>query len=295
MEEPTVQINAIIDDFVLFLASERGASPHTIEAYHRDIRRFFAYCSTLPHQITRQDIANYTQALREKKYAPTTISRSLMALKVFFQFCKREGYVTQNITKHIDTPKPWYRLPAVLSEEEMNRLLHTPDDATEEGARDRAILEVLYATGIRVSELCQLNLHSVDDTFLRVLGKGGKERIVPIGSQAIAAIDHYLGQFRLGIEEPHSPLFLNQRKKRISREFVWGLVKKYANQAQIAKNVHPHTFRHSFATHLLDHQADLRIIQEMLGHASIKSTDRYTHVSRTHLTQSFAKFHPRYE
>lgn len=243
-------------------------------------------------EVTREHLVAHMSALHNQGYAPASISRAAIALKVFLQFCKREGYTKQNVATHLDTPKLWQRLPSVLSQEEMERLLEVPDTTTASGARDRAILEVLYATGIRVSELCQLNILSIDDTFVRVMGKGSKERLVPIGSKAIEAVDHYLGQFR---HDDQEALFLNRRGKRITRLEVGAMVKKYAERAGITKNVHPHLFRHTFATHLLDHGADLRVIQEMLGHATITSTDRYTHVSRSHLTQAFSKFHPRYE
>ncbi len=181
-----------------------------------------------------------------------------------------------------------------MSSHEVDRLLAAPDENTPEGLRDKAILEVLYACGLRVSEACSLKIYDVDDNFIKVCGKGGKERTVPIGRAALKAVDKYLSRCRVdtGGEGDHQ-FFVTSRGKPIDRIFVWKMIKKYALQANISKNISPHTLRHSFATHLLDNGADLRVIQELLGHASISSTDRYTHVSRKHLITSFEKFHPR--
>ena len=216
---------------------------------------------------------------------------SLIAIKVFFRFLKREGIISQNITLLLATPKIWQLIPDVLSIEEMEQLLNQPDLSLVKGVRDRAILEVLYASGLRVSELCGLTIRDVDDEYMRIRGKGGKERLVPIGRKAISAIDRYL-HFRDGpLEET---LFVGKGGQPIDRVTVWKMIKSYAVQAGISKSISPHTFRHSFATHLLDNGADLRVIQELLGHSSITSTDRYTHISCSHLQQAFEEFHPRH-
>ncbi len=191
----------------------------------------------------------------------------------------------------LESPKIWQLIPDILSLSEMECLLKQPNPDSAKGARDRAILEVLYASGLRVSELCQLKIEDVDDAYVKVNGKGGKEKVVPIGKKAIAAIDYYLS-FRDGTNQ--NALFISNKGKPIHRVGVWKMVKRYAMQAGIRKNIFPHTFRHSFATHLLDNGADLRVIQEMLGHASIDSTDRYTHISCKHLHEAFQKFHPRH-
>ena len=229
--------------------------------------------------------------LKEKGYATTSIYRTLMALRVFFRFLKREGYVEKDPTALLESPKIWQLIPEVLTAEEVERLLKAPGEGEEE-ARDRAVLETLYATGIRVSELCNLDIHDVGENTVRVLGKGGKERIVPIGEEAIAAIDTYLGNYRHE-KGDHRPLFVTKKGRRMNRVTVWKKVKFYARSVGIEKEISPHTLRHSFATHLLDNGADLRVIQEMLGHADIGTTDRYTHLSKKRLFDAFDTFHPR--
>lgn len=286
-----------IEDFATYLISEKGFSLHTLEAYRRDVETFLTFLQTsfLSHwqDVQQQHIIDFLAFKKEKGYATASISRALMAIKVFFRFLKREGVLLHNTSLLLETPKVWQLIPDVLSLEEMERLLSQPNDQTCQGARDRAILEVLYASGLRVSELCQLSIEDVDDHYIRIKGKGGKERMVPIGKKAIMAIDRYLN-FRDGTETGRQDkLFVGRGNRPLDRISVWRLVKQYARQAGITKTIFPHTFRHSFATHLLDNGADLRVIQELLGHASISSTDRYTHVSCTHLQEAFQAFHPR--
>ncbi len=288
-----------IDDFAIYLISEKGLSVHTLEAYRRDIEDFGAFLQggafTHWKEVQQQQIIDFLALKKSQNYAPASISRALIAIKVFFRFLKREGIIFHNMTLLLETPKVWQLLPDVLSLEEIEHLLNQPNTLTFQGARDRAILEVLYASGLRVSELCQLTIRDVDDVYVRIKGKGGKERLVPIGQKAINAIDHYLN-FRDGAgagTERQDALFVGRGHRPLTRFTVWSLVKHYAKQAGITKTIFPHTFRHSFATHLLDNGADLRVIQELLGHASISSTDRYTHVSCTHLHEAFQAFHPR--
>lgn len=277
-----------IHDFLSYIASEKGLSVNTIQAYERDIRRF---AESLDEEAAEEGIVNHMSALKEKGYASSSIYRTLMALRVFFRFLKREGYVEKDPTALLESPKIWQLIPEVLTAQEVERLLGAPGDGEEE-MRDKAVLETLYATGIRVSELCSLDIHDVGENTVRVLGKGGKERIVPIGEEAIAAIDAYLGNYRHD-KGDHRPLFVSKRGKRMSRVTVWEKVKFYARKVGIEKEISPHTLRHSFATHLLDHGADLRVIQEMLGHADIGTTDRYTHLSKKRLFDAFDTFHPR--
>ena len=286
-----------IKDFGIYLISEKGFSLHTLKAYQTDLESFLSFLQN--HSINKwldvdqQHIIDFLGLKKQQNYAPSSISRALIAIKVFFRFLKREGILSLNVSHLLETPKVWQMIPEVLSIEEMQVLLNQPDPSHQKGARDRAILEVLYASGLRVSELCQLSLADVDDTSLRVKGKGGKERVVPLGRKAIAAIDHYLS-FRDGeSSERQTALFLGKKGEAIDRYTVWKKVKQYALQAGIMKTISPHTFRHSFASHLLDNGADLRVIQEMLGHADIKSTDRYTHVSCKHLHEAFHSLHPR--
>jgi integrase/recombinase XerD len=270
-----------ISDFLLYLGSEKGLSPHTIEAYRRDVTSF-----------CRQngEVLDFLRRLKEEEYATSSICRALVAVKMFFRFLKKEGLVDNDPTLYLDSPKLWQLIPEVLTTVEVTRLLAMPDVTEEVGTRDKAILQVIYASGLRVSELCGLNITDVDDTFVRVRGKGNKERIVPIAKSAIEAVDDYLHRFR---QDGEGPLFVSSKGKRIDRITVWARVKFYGKKAGIAKEISPHTLRHSFATHLLENGADLRVIQEMLGHANIGTTDRYTHVSQKHLHDAFAKFHPR--
>lgn len=283
-----------IDDFLAYIASEKGLALATVEAYRRDLEAFAAFqsahgISSAP-EVNAQHVIVYLSKLKSEDYASASIHRALIAIKVFFRFLTREGVVPTNPALYLEGPKLWQLIPEVLTCEEVEALLRQPDTSTMKGARDKAILEILYASGLRVSELCSLDLHSVEDTTVRVMGKGSKERIVPIGEEAIRAVDRYLG-FRDGSEE--KALFVMGSGKRIDRFFVWKMIKAYAKEAGVMKDISPHTLRHSFATHLLDNGADLRIIQEMLGHATISSTERYTHVSRTRLQDAFESFHPR--
>jgi integrase/recombinase XerD len=290
-------MKAQIDDFLAYIASEKGLAQHTIQAYGHDIALFSAFLQNAGVQsFAAVDLAHlmaFLEALKNQGYASATICRRLIALKVLFRFLAREGGVEGNCAAALQTPKLWQLLPEVLSYNEVERLLKQPDLHTAEGARDRAILETLYSSGLRVSELCGLNLLSVDDTMVRVLGKGSKERIVPLGELAAQAIDHYLLHHRQQAGAEEEALFVTRQGKRIDRVFVWKMIKTQAKHAGIEKNISPHTLRHSFATHLLDNGADLRVIQEMLGHASINSTERYTHVSRSRLQEAFQRFHPR--
>lgn len=286
-----------IEDFSMYLASERGLSLHTLSAYRNDLEQLAHFLGQASieqwRDVNQQHIVDFLKFKKSCHYAPASISRALIAIKVFFRFLKQEGGVLQNAAFLLESPKIWQLIPDVLSLEEMERLLEQPDQTHRKGARDLGILEVLYASGLRVSELCGLTLGDVDDEYIRIRGKGGKERLVPIGRKAIKAIDRYL-HFRDGeAAERSSPLFTGRGGRPLQRAAVWSLVKRYASAAGIEKTIYPHTFRHTFATHLLDNGADLRIIQEMLGHASIDSTERYMHVSRSQLHDAFREFHPR--
>lgn len=291
-------MNREIADFAIYLLSEKGLSHNTLEAYQRDICTFQkflkAQCVEQWKGVSQQNIVDFLSFKKGYEYAPASISRALIAIKVFFRFLTREKIIHQNVAHLMETPKIWQLIPDVLSLQEMEKLLQQPDPSTEKGARDQAILELLYASGLRVSELCQLNISDVDDDSVHVKGKGGKERIVPMGRKAAAAIDHYLAFRDHQAAERKDALFLGRGRRAINRLTVWALVKGFAKKAGITKTISPHTFRHSFATHLLDKGADLRIIQEMLGHASIESTDRYTHISCHLLQEAFQTLHPRY-
>lgn len=291
-------MNETIDDFLAYIASEKGLSQNTIMAYGHDVRTFVSFLGEsgiagfnsvgMPHFVA------FLTFLKNKGYASSSLCRIMIAIKVLFRFLTREKLIPVNISLFLQTPKLWQLIPEVLSYEDVDALLQQPDSATSGGARDKAILEVLYASGLRVSEVCSLDIYSVDDTFVRVIGKGSKERIVPIGQHALEAVDHYLLNYRGATEsEKQLALFVTKSGRRIDRIDVWRMIKRYAKQAGITKNISPHTLRHSFATHLLDNGADLRVIQEMLGHANISSTDRYTHISRSRLQEAFQSCHPR--
>lgn len=285
-----------LNEFLRYLRAERGLSANTLEAYGRDVGNFLAHVGQKAlNQLHRDDVIAFLAMLQAKNYASSSVARALIALKVFFRFLKRDMLHPHDIGQLLDTPKLWQMLPDVLSSSEVELLLAQPDTSTKQGIRDKAILELLYATGIRVSELCNLAIYDVDDDQVRVFGKGSKERIVPISARAVVAIDTYLAKVRDQYNsETLKTLFLSLKGKPIDRTSVWKLIKAYAKKANIAKNIFPHMMRHSFASHLLDGGADLRIIQEMLGHANISSTDRYTHVSLARVHERFKNMHPRY-
>ena len=275
-----------LNQFIGNLASERGLSAHTLLAYQADIRLFLIGKKEFK-EVLEKDIFAFLEWLKKEGYHQNSIARIWTSLRLFLRYLHKEGVLQQNLIELWESPKLIASLPTILSEEEVALLIESCGDYFE-----RAIIEFLYATGIRVSELCSLNLFDVDETTLRVKGKGGKERIVPIASRTIGVLDQYLIERKKDVKE-NPPLFVSQRGKRINRQFVWTLVKYYAEKAGINKIVSPHTLRHSYATHLLENGADLRIIQELLGHSSISTTDRYTHVSNKHMRASFDKFHPR--
>lgn len=281
-------------DFLDYLRSEKGLSSHTIEAYGRDVRLFAASLAIKEwDQVSSENILKFLSQLKASSYATSTICRTLVAVKVFFRFLKKEGIIHVDLGRYFETPKIWQLIPQVLTIEEVNALLAEPKKDDFIGSRDRAILEILYATGMRVSELCQLRLQDLSDTFVKVKGKGKKERMIPVGKQAIAAVDHFLVHFRGEIKQDDAPLFISPRGKRVDRITIWMRVKAYAKSAGITKSISPHTLRHSFATHLLENGADLRLIQDMLGHEDIGTTDRYTHVTGNRLKTAFKLFHPR--
>lgn len=291
-------MEATLADFISYIGSEKGLALNSIEAYQRDITAFIESLReqgvTSFKQFEQQHILHFLGKKKAQNYATASICRALIAIKVLSRFLKREGIKSSDVAMYLETPKLWQLIPNVLTHDEVESLLAQPDSETPLGARDKAILEVLYASGLRVSEVCTLKIYDVDDTFVKVMGKGRKERLVPIGKKALLAVDHYLGFARSQWDsEKQQALFVSKNGKPINRIYIWKMIKEYAKKAKIDKLISPHTLRHSFATHLLDNGADLRVIQEMLGHASISSTDRYTHISRTRLQDSFQAFHPR--
>lgn len=275
-----------IADFLSYLSSERGLSAHTLEAYERDLTQLSSFVKKDLSVLQEGDIVAFLSSIKDK--ASASICRTLIAIKVFYRFLKREG-LSPDITALIEGPRLWQLIPEVMDENEVMALLAAPNRESWIGARDAAILMLLYASGLRVSELCALNIHDVGEGWVRVMGKGRKERVVPVAKVALEALDFYLSRYRTGGE----PLFVSRSGGRIDRLAVWRRIKFYGKVAGIMKEISPHTLRHSFATHLLDHGADLRLIQDMLGHADIKTTDRYTHLSNQHMKEAFEAFHPR--
>ncbi len=283
-----------IADFLDYLRSERGLSSNTIAAYGRDVQTFAAHLGHANWRgVDSRSILQFLSHLKDRGFASSTLCRSLVSVKVFFRFLKKEGVVDVDLGRYFKTPKTWQLIPDVLTIAEVEALLAQPKKEDFIGARDKAILELLYATGMRVSELCKLRICDLDDTFVKVYGKGKKERVIPVGRLAIEAVDAFLIRFRGETFEENAPLFVTFRGKPIDRVTVWARVKAYADSAGIRKSISPHTLRHSFATHLLENGADLRLIQDMLGHEDIGTTDRYTHVTGASLKAAFHSFHPR--
>ncbi|MGE5580358.1 MAG: site-specific tyrosine recombinase XerD [Bacillota bacterium] len=296
-------MESLIQEFIDYLGHEKGLANNTLESYSRDLKQYYGFLTG--DSIETPSLANASQStivaylmyLRKQGKATATIARRLAALKAFYQFLVKENYVAQDPTDDLSSPKLERKLPKVLTVEEVERLLAQPDTRTPVGKRDKAMLELLYATGIRVSELVNLNVTDIDlrEGFIRCMGKGSKERVVPMGEIAVSALRAFLdGARQRVIADPkEKAVFVNHHGKRLTRQGFWKIVKKYAAQAQIRKEITPHTLRHSFATHLLENGADIRAVQEMLGHADISTTQIYTHVTKDRLKDVYAKSHPR--
>ena len=291
--------NPLIEQFTNFLSLERGLSVNTVSAYRCDLTAFVDHLAgrTDLSKIQRHDIIQYLMRLKARGLKPASLARKLVAIKVWFRFLASERLIPQDPTSVLETPRTWKTLPDVLSVEEVSRLLAQPNGRKTRGIRDRALLELLYATGMRVSELSGLTLKDahLDLGFVRCIGKGSKERIVPIGKAATKAVQHYLDKVRprLDRSQQAAHMFLNPRGTRLSRVSIWKLIRQYARGAGITKRITPHTLRHSFATHLLERGADLRVIQELLGHANIATTQIYTHIDQGRLKKIHQQFHPR--
>ena len=291
-----------VQAFLDHLSIERGLSANTLAAYGRDLSQFVEYAGKAGalslDDVTETMLVGFMESLRRAGMSPGSISRKLSAIKTFSKYSYREGAVKKDFTANIVGMKGAKKLPSVLSIEEVSNLLDQPNpDGSGGDIRDKAMLETLYATGLRVSELINLRLIdlNMDVGFVRCFGKGSKERIVPIGQVAIAWVNRYLAESRPAFVRSGSSeyLFLSSRGRKMSRVGFWKIVKKYAAKAGILKNITPHTLRHSFATHLLQGGADLRSIQEMLGHADIATTQIYTHVTRDKLKEVYRESHPR--
>lgn len=287
--------------FLDHLAVERGLSERTLAAYRGDVVRLVAWARGEglddPREVEPGDLREFTFHLKDEGLAATSIRRAQSGVRTYFGFLLDEGVLEVDPTERMESPRTARTLPDVLTPEEVERMISALDDAKDSWARDRAILEVLYGSGLRVSELTELPVRSIDldDEVLLVFGKGSKERLVPLGGAARRALEVYLRQLRPALDRGagRGRVFLNARGTPLSRMSVWTIVKEAAERAGIAKRVSPHTLRHSFATHLLEGGADLTVVQELLGHADISTTQIYTHVDREYLREVHRSFHPR--
>jgi len=291
----------LLPHFQSFLSIERGLSINTRKAYFDDVRQFLEYLENkkIPNIgiIDHKQILNHLLTLKKNGMATSSIARHLISIKIFFRYLLQENIILKDITNAMDTPKLWKILPDTLSIQEIDRLLKTPNLRTPLGLRNHCILELLYATGMRVSEIANLkpsDLHLKND-YVRCIGKGEKERIIPIGKKSKKTLYRYLEEiYPLFSTNPHIPyLFLTRNGNPLSRQRIWQIIKELTQQAGIQKNITPHTLRHSFASHLLQNGAPLRIIQELLGHADISTTQIYTHVDPARLKSIHQHFHPR--
>ncbi|MCX7701862.1 MAG: site-specific tyrosine recombinase XerD [Gemmataceae bacterium] len=301
MTSPLLELHQDIKAFQHYLSTERGAATNTLLAYGRDLERFAQWVAEGQlrdyRQPTLADFSRYLSRLREEGLQPSSIARHLVALKVFYRFLRLEQQTPSNVVELLASPTLWERIPQVLSPEAVEKLLRGPRPTDRFFLRDRAILETLYATGCRASEVVGLRLEDthLDAGFVRCLGKGRKQRVVPLGRPAIAALRSYLTEFRprllRGAETPW--VFVSRGGKKLTREMLWVIVKKYVRRLGLPGKVSPHTLRHSFATHVLAGGADLRMVQEFLGHSNIRTTQNYTHVDRDRLRAIHRQFHPR--
>jgi integrase/recombinase XerD len=289
-----------VESFVDYLRSECHLAENTVAAYHRDVRRFYSWLGARRvGQLSIQELADYAGWLHQRRLAPASIARHLASLRIFFRYLQLEGLLRDNLAELLGSQKLWQRVPHVLTPGMVERLLESPARGEPGWRRDRALLELLYATGCRASEVSHLQMQDVhlDEGYCRCRGKGNKERMVPLGRRAIGAVRDYLTHERPSMVAQRSPapkwLLVSRRGFRLRRERIWELFKRYAARAGLAAEMSPHTLRHSFATHLLAGGADLRQVQEMLGHASIATTQIYTHVDPARLKAVHKRFHPR--
>ena len=290
-----------LERFRDYLALEAGNSGNTVASYLRDITRLAAYATSRgaksPERLSAARLREFIYFLKDLGLATTTISRQISAIRTYFKFLVGEGLAARDPSERLESPKRWRTLPAVLSVAEVEKLLQAPNTDEPLAIRDRAMLEFAYATGVRVSELVALKLQDIvfEDGLARVFGKGAKERLVPVGRRALGAVSLYAREIRPTLDRGHGRgvLFLNARGTPLSRVGAWGVIKANARRAGLAKRVTPHTLRHTFATHLLEGGADLRAVQEMLGHVDLATTQLYTHIDRDYLRTVHKSYHPR--
>jgi len=295
-------MNVFIKEYLTILKLEKNLSDNTTSSYKNDLSSFFKFISeykiTDPSEIKADHIRKFFNSLKDTGLTSASAARYFSSLKGFFGYLFKNNYITTNPMEKLSAPKLSKNLPSVLTVEEIDKILSIPDTKDKFGLRDKSLMEVFYACGLRVSELISLKLSSLyfDEDIIRVFGKGSKERLVPIGRSAIKWTETYIKLSRplliKGIKSENY-LYLNSRGTKLSRMGIWKIVDKYTKEADITKEVHPHTFRHSFATHLLEGGADLRAVQEMLGHADISTTQIYTHIDREYIKQEHKQYHPR--
>lgn len=292
----------LIDQFLNYLTVERGLATNTIASYRHDLAKFDSFLKkqhvSSIEAVKKELLIKYLMHLKDSGLATNSISRNLAALKTFYRFLVNERYVKENVAGFLESPKLWKKLPNVLAIDEVDRLISAPDARNWRGIRDRATLELLYATGMRVSEISNLRIDNInmDVGFIKCVGKGSKERIIPLGSRAKDSLKKYLAKSRTKLSKKaiqDKSLFLTRLGRRMSRQSFWKMIKFYARKSGIKKEITPHMLRHSFATHLLERGADLRIVQEMLGHSDISTTQIYTHINKERLKSIHHKFHPR--
>jgi len=292
----------VVDDFINFLIVERNLAKNTIEAYATDLNDYIDFLFNRNvekvENIKMEDVLAYLTKLQKRHFSPLTIARHLSAIRMFHRFLIGENITTENPVENIDSPKLAKKLPVVMDQAEIERLLDQPDVSKPRGLRDRALLEFAYATGVRVSELLAIEQNNiqVETQLVRIFGKGAKVRLIPVGEQALDYVDQYLKNSRPLLkkeDESNNTLFLNHFGRPLSRMGFWKILRKYAVQANITKQISPHSIRHSFATHLIEGGADLRAVQEMLGHVNISTTQIYTHLDREYLKEIHRTFHPR--
>lgn len=290
-----------IENFINYLTVEKGLAENTLKSYAADLNDLFLFLQKRDiaswEEVDGEVILIYLAKLKRSKVASATLSRRISSLRSFFQFLAAEKIISNNPVVNLKTPKTEKKLPQVLSFQEVEVLLSQPDLSKPQGLRDKAILEVLYSTGLRISELTLLNLDSINlsEGYLLCFGKGSRERILPLGGVSCRALKDYLEKGRLKfLKNPREEaLFINRQGKRLTRQGCWKIIKFYAKKAGFTKDITPHTLRHSFATHLLENGADLRVVQELLGHLDITTTQLYTHLTTKHLREVYDKAHPR--
>ncbi|MBI4974288.1 MAG: site-specific tyrosine recombinase XerD [Candidatus Omnitrophica bacterium] len=291
----------LINEFLNYLSVERGLSKNTVSSYRADLFRFINYLESKGikdiDNVKRQDVTSHLLHLKDNGLSSNSISRALAAIKVFYRFLVQERLAKDDVAGILESPRLIRPLPNVLGANEVDRLLAAPDVRDWMGIRDKAALELIYATGMRVSEIVELSTDglNLDVGFIKCKGKGSKERMVPIGKVARNSISRYMEKVRPRLlkQRQDAHLFLTRLGKKVSRQSFWKMIKRYAKKARIKKDIAPHTLRHSFATHLLERGADLRVVQEMLGHVDISTTQIYTHINKERLKAIHKQFHPR--